>query len=204
MKKLLSIVLTAVALFALSSCHHFGKGVRGSGVRKTEKRDLAAFKSIETNGAFEIQVTSQQPASFEIEGDDNLLPLVKTEVRNGVLRIYNDESFSATKAITVRLAVPDLEAISSTGASDIQLTNVKNDQLTISWQGAGRIHAAGETKFVHKLNGRRQTRHRPTPRRTRKGFGDGRSRSRCLCQPATGRDGFRSRKGYLPRQSGRR
>ncbi len=148
-KKLLLIsILTAAALFNFSSCGNLGKGVQGSGVRKTEKRDLPAFKSIETNGAFAIRVTCQQAASFEIEGDDNLLPLVKTEVRNGVLRIYNDSSYTATQAITVRMTLPDLEAISSNGAADIQVANVKNDQLTISWQGAGRIEAAGETKFV--------------------------------------------------------
>jgi hypothetical protein len=150
MKKLLLIsILTATALFTFSACRHLGKGVQGSGVRKTEKRDLPAFKSIETNGAFAVRVTCQQAASFEIEGDDNLLPLIKTEVRNGVLRIFNDGSYTATQAIIVRMTLPDLEAISSTGAADIQVTNVKNDQLTISWQGAGRIEGAGETKFVH-------------------------------------------------------
>jgi hypothetical protein len=46
------------------------------------------------------------------------------------------------------MALPDLEAISSTGAADIHVANVKNDQLSISWQGAGRIEAAGETKSV--------------------------------------------------------
>ncbi|MGZ5481650.1 MAG: head GIN domain-containing protein [Pyrinomonadaceae bacterium] len=149
MKRLLLIsILTATALFAFSGCRHLGKGVQGSGVRKTEKRDLPAFKSIETSGAFAIRVTCQQAASFEIEGDDNLLPLVKTEVRNGVLHIFNDGSYTATQAIIVRMALPDLEAISSTGAADIQVTNVKNDQLTISWQGAGRIEATGETKFI--------------------------------------------------------
>ena len=149
MKRLILVgTLTAALISAFSACRHFGKGVQGSGVRKTEKRDLPAFKSIETNGAFAIRVTGQQPASLEIEGDDNLLPLVKTEVRNGVLRIFNDGSYSATQAITVRITLPDLEAISSTGAADIDVTNVKNNQLTISWQGAGRIEAAGETQFI--------------------------------------------------------
>jgi putative autotransporter adhesin-like protein len=149
MKKLLLIsILIAAGLTSFSACRFVGKGVQGSGVRKTEKRDLPAFKSIETNGAFAVQVSCQQAASFEIEGDDNLLPLVKTEVRNGVLRIYNDASYTATKAISVRMAIPDLEAISSTGAADIHVTNVKNNQLTISWQGAGRIEGTGETKFV--------------------------------------------------------
>ncbi len=150
MKKLLLIsILTVVVLFTFSACRHLGKGVQGSGVRKTEKRDLPAFKSIETNGAFAVRVTCQQAASFEIEGDDNILPLITTEVRGGVLKIYNHKSYNTSQAITVRMTLPDLEAISSNGAADIQVTNVKNDQLTISWQGAGRIEAAGETKFVH-------------------------------------------------------
>jgi hypothetical protein len=150
MKKLLlpSILITA-ALFTFSACRHFGKGVQGSGVRKTEKRDLSAFKSIETTGAYEVQVTCQQAASFEIEGDDNLLPLIKTEVRNGVLHIYNESSYTTTRAIVVRITVPDLDTISSTGAADIHIANVKNDQLSISSTGAGKIEAAGETKFVH-------------------------------------------------------
>ncbi|MGQ0760594.1 MAG: head GIN domain-containing protein [Acidobacteriota bacterium] len=147
-KRLLISILTAAALFALSSCRHLGKGVQGSGVRKTEKRDLPAFKSIETNGALAVRVTCQQAASFEIEGDDNILPLITTEVRGGVLKIYNHKSFNTSQAIMVRMTLPDLEAISSTGAADIEVANVKNDQLTISWQGAGRIEAGGETKFV--------------------------------------------------------
>lgn len=148
-KRLLVSILTVVVLFAFSACRHLGKGVQGSGVRKTEKRDLPAFKSIETNGAFAIRVTCQQAASFEIEGDDNILPLITTEVRGGVLKIYNHKSYNTSQAIMVRMTLPDLEAISSNGAADIQVANVKNDQLTISWQGAGRIEAAGETKFVH-------------------------------------------------------
>ena len=148
MKRILFVTTLALVMLASLSCRHLGKGVQGSGVRTTEKRDLQAFKSIETNGAFEIQVTCQQPASFEIEGDDNILPLVKTEVRNGVLRIYNHGSYTATRAISVRMSLPDLETIGSTGAADIHVTNVKNARLTISWQGAGRIEAAGETKFV--------------------------------------------------------
>ena len=149
MKKFLLLpILMTVTLCAFSACRHLGKGVQGSGVRKTEKRDLPAFKSIETNGAFAVRVTCQQAASFEIEGDDNLLPLIKTEVRNGVLHIFNNESYTTTKAIVVRIAVPDLDAISSTGAADIHVANVKNDQLTTGWQGAGRLEATGETKFV--------------------------------------------------------
>ena len=85
MKRIAIVLPLASLLLVLYGCH-IG-GVRGSGVRKTEKRDLPSFTAIETIGAFEVQVNCQKPASFEIEADDNILPLIQTEVRNGVLRV---------------------------------------------------------------------------------------------------------------------
>jgi hypothetical protein len=149
MKKLIFVTtLSAALLLVFSGCRHAGKGVQGSGVRKVEKRELGAFKSIETTGAFEILVACQQAPSFEIEGDDNLLPLVRTEVRGGVLHIFNQSNYRTAKGITVRIGVPDLEGILTTGAGDIRITNVKNDKLVVSSKGAARIEASGQTKFA--------------------------------------------------------
>ena len=146
MKRLILVgILAATLIVGFASCRHL-KGVQGSGVRKTETRSLAAFRTIETTGAFEIHVTCQQPASFEIEGDDNILPLITTEVRGDVLKIYNHQSYNTSQAIAVRISLPDLDKVSSTGAANIQIGNVKNEQLAISSTGAGNIQAAGETK----------------------------------------------------------
>jgi len=62
--KRIAIALTfgLLALFLLSGCMH---RVHGSGVRKTEKRDLPAFNAIETSGAFEVQVNCQQPPALK-------------------------------------------------------------------------------------------------------------------------------------------
>src|SRR5712692_2201500 len=110
MKKV-AIVLT----LALSSLLLFTGclGVHGSGVRKTEKRDLPAFTSIETSGAFEVEVTCQKPASFEIEADDNLLPLIETEVTGGVLRVTTTKHYSSRGGIVLRIAIPSLESVRS-------------------------------------------------------------------------------------------
>src|SRR5216117_4037518 len=98
MKKTAILLTLAISfVFVLSAC-----GVRGSGVRKTEKRELPAFTSIETTGAFEVEVTCQKPASFEIEADDNILPLIQTEVRDGVLRVTTTRSYSAPGGIRLR------------------------------------------------------------------------------------------------------
>ena len=49
MKKLLGTL--AVGLLMFAGCLHMN-GIKGSGVRKTETRDVASFKSIESDGAY--------------------------------------------------------------------------------------------------------------------------------------------------------
>src|SRR5437899_11659560 len=106
MKKIAVVSVFAGTLaLILSGCHFAGSGVRGSGVLKTEKRDFAPFKSIESDGAYEIEVNCQKPFSVEIEGDDNVLPLIKTEVRDGVLYIKSPQPYSTRQPVTLRIAV---------------------------------------------------------------------------------------------------
>lgn len=143
---LLTIALSFV--FALSAC--IG-GVRGSGVRKTEKRELTPFTAIETTGAFEVEVTCQKPASFEIETDDNILPLIQTEVRDGVLHITTTRSYSASGSILVRINTPDLARIKSTGAGKFHVSDVKNDNFEIESMGAATVTASGQSKML-KVN----------------------------------------------------
>jgi hypothetical protein len=149
MKKFVIAIVLLGFLIASSACRHLGKGgVQGSGVRKTETRDLAPFKSIQTAGSYDVSITCQQAQRFEIEGDDNILPLIKTEVRDGVLHIHTDSGYNATKAVVVRVAVPDLERFSSAGADNVQIDKLKNDKLTLSSSGAAKMKASGATKSV--------------------------------------------------------
>jgi hypothetical protein len=146
MKRTATISLFALCLLlALTACFH---GVRGSGVRKTETRDLPAFTSIETSGAFDVKVDCQKPQSFEIEADDNLLPLVQTEVRDGVLRVTTTKSYRSNGGIVLRVNVPDLARIKSTGAGKFDISNLKNDQFEIQSTGAATVVASGQSKSL--------------------------------------------------------
>jgi len=143
--KRIAIVL-ALLLLGLSGCHH--GGVRGSGVRKSEKRDLPSFTAIETSGAFEVQVNCQKPASFEIEGDDNILPLIKTEVRNGVLRVSSTKSYNTSMPISLRITVPDLTSVRSTGAGKFTIMDLQNEEFEINSTGAAMVIADGRSGSV--------------------------------------------------------
>ena len=129
----------------LTGCHH---GIQGSGVRKTEKRELASFKAIDTTGAYEVKVTCQKPVAVEIEADDNILPLIQTEVRDGVLYVTSEKSYNSRKGVTLRISVPNLERLKSTGADEFQVADLKNEKFSVNSTGASTVMASGETKTV--------------------------------------------------------
>jgi Putative auto-transporter adhesin, head GIN domain len=141
----IALTFALSVLFMLSGC--IG-GVHGSGVRKTEKRDLESFTSIETSGAFEVEVNCQKPASFEIEADDNIIPLVQTEVKGGILRVSTTKGYSSSGGLILRINVPELESLRSTGAGKFRVSDVKNDHFEIRSTGAATVVASGQTKSL--------------------------------------------------------
>ena len=142
------VVLVALLLLA-SGCHGLHTGVRGSGNIQKQKREVGSFTSITTAGAYDIEVVCQQSLSLEIEGDDNVLPLVTTEVSNNVLHVSSIRHYSVSKPITLRISVPDLEGISSSGAGKIEVSGLKNDKFVVDASGAPTLKIAGETKVLN-------------------------------------------------------
>jgi len=139
--------LLAVALLAFTGCFHMN-GIKGSGVRKTEMRDVGSFKAIESDGAYEIEVNCQKPLSVQVEGDDNILPLVKTDVRDGVLYITNPQPYHTRQAVLLRITAPNIERITSNGAGNFNVSNVKNDSFELHSTGATSFNAGGQAKSV--------------------------------------------------------
>ena len=147
MKKHLSL-LVLLALFA-AGCHHgFRSEVRGSGKRAREKRNVASFTSISAEGAFTIDVVCQKDLSLEVEGDDNVLSLVSSDVSGNVLRLKSTKNYSVDEPIVFKISVPNLEGISINGAGRIEVSAVNNDKFEIDSNGAPMITVSGTTKVI--------------------------------------------------------
>jgi len=144
--KKLGLLVVLIALGA--ACHGIHRGVLGSGKLLKEKRNVGSFNSISTEGAFDIEVVCQKPQEVEISGDDNILPLVSTEVSNNVLHIKILRNYSTSEPLTLRISAPDLVGIHSSGAGTIQVSGLKNDRFEIDVNGAPTIRASGETKAL--------------------------------------------------------
>lgn len=147
----LSFLAGVLALLVIATgCHH-GRisEVSGSGNRIVQKRDVSSFTSISTEGAFMIEVTCQKEPSLEVEGDDNVLALVKTEVSGNVLHLTNTKSYSVKEPIKIRLSVPNLDGLSVSGAGKIDIKGMDNESFEIDATGAPEILVSGNTKVIN-------------------------------------------------------
>ena len=142
------VLLTVLAMFA-GGCHgKFRSQIKGSGKRELQKREVAAFTSISSEGAFTIEVTCQKDRSLEVEGDDNVLEYVSTEVGGNTLRLKNTGNFSTTEPVKFKISVPNLEGLSVNGAGHVDVKGLNNDKFEIDTNGAATIVVSGNTKVI--------------------------------------------------------
>ena len=146
MKKLALLILFVV--FATGCIHgHFAE-ISGSGKRELQKRNVAPFTSISTEGAFTIEVTCQKDVSLEVEGDDNVLEFVTSDVSGNILRLKNSKNYSTKEPVKFKISVPNLEGLSVNGAGHIEIKNLNNDKFEIDTNGAPTVVVSGNTKVI--------------------------------------------------------
>jgi hypothetical protein len=109
---------------------------------------VAAFTSISTNGAFAIEITCQKSPSLEVEGDENVLNFVTTEVSSNTLRLENSNNYSTSEPVKIKISVPNLEGLSVNGGGHIDIKGMNNDKFEIDSNGAPTIVVEGTTKLV--------------------------------------------------------
>lgn len=143
MKKLVISAILFVALF-LAGCN--GIGVRGSGILKDDQRDIEDFESLEISGAYYVTLECGKEPSLQIIGDDNVIPLIKTEVRGSTLHIWSNKRISTKQRIKIKITTQNLDNIEASGASDIYVKNIDNDELSVEGNGAGHFRFSGKTE----------------------------------------------------------
>ncbi len=132
---------------------NFG-GEHGSGHVASENRDLSGFKSVDVGGVYQVEITAQKEFSVEVLADDNLLPLIKTEVDGSTLRINTTSRISPTNPVRIRISAPDIETLQVSGVANVTVNDLKNTSFAIDSSGASKIAVTGETaKLTVEVSG---------------------------------------------------
>jgi hypothetical protein len=134
----------SLALF-LSGC---SVGIQGSGVSKTETREVGSFESVSHDFVGEVLVRQGEDRSVVVTADDNLLPVIETAVDEGVLVIKTKESFSSSVGIRVEVTAPKLTSLTVKGVGSLQAEGLDAESLTVDLSGVGSLKASGKVKQV--------------------------------------------------------
>jgi hypothetical protein len=113
--------------------------VTGNGIVKTEEREVAGFDRISISGIGELIVEQTGEESLTIEAEENLLPLLVSEVDGDRLTmgIRRDSSIRATKPIVYRLTVKALREVGGAGTVGITATGL--DAADFAYDSSGTV-----------------------------------------------------------------
>ena len=120
-----------------------GPGERGSGNVVTETRDVSGFEAIEISYPAQVIVSQGSKESLEIEAEDNLLPNLKTQVRNGTLEVFyrreGGKHVNPTETVKITIVVKDLSDVDFSSAGELVVEKLETDTLDVSLSGAGNV-----------------------------------------------------------------
>ena len=156
---------------ALVSCTAFAQ--------EKQTRQTGDFRAIKASGAVDIILKQGSKTSVVLEGENEMLSHMRTEVQNGVLRIYRDKDSGTIRSllggkddkVVAYITTPQLTGLELSGASEVKSDAVftaenfnikasgasevtiglKAKTLNVEASGASDIHLTGqvESQQVH-------------------------------------------------------
>ena len=147
MRSLLSLlsVVAIVAACTPLSLADWGASVKGSGNKASEERSVGDFHAVASKGSVDV-VFTPGATSLRLEGDDNILELITTEVRDGVLVISSKGSFSTRTGLTAYVSAPTLDGVSIKGSGDVSGEGLRGESLEVAVYGSGDITLSGDVQ----------------------------------------------------------
>ena len=139
-------VLVVALGVSLGACNGSSiTGTPGSGNLATESRPVSGFTGVSVGGAGHLIVEQTGVESLEITAEDNLLPLIRSEVVNGtlVLGFTPGTNVQSSHQVLYRLTVRDLVGLEASGASRVEIPNLTTSHLGTVLSGASELTAGG-------------------------------------------------------------
>ncbi|WP_339840665.1 head GIN domain-containing protein [uncultured Maribacter sp.] len=143
MKKL--SVLLCAGLISLSCSAQWGRTIKGNGNNVTIERNTGNYDGVAVSGWFDVDLVSGNEGEITLQGEENLLEYIITEVKDGKLVIktkkgVNLKTSSWKSEIRITVPVESINTVSMSGSGDIVgKTTIKTDKFTTSMSGSGDI-----------------------------------------------------------------
>ncbi|MBV7538349.1 DUF2807 domain-containing protein [Duganella sp. sic0402] len=132
----------------------FGNAVQGDGKNVVENRQVAALDGLDVNGPLMVEVRVGQEAALQLEGDSNLLPLVRTDASGGTLRVWIEGNVRTSHPLRLTYTTPVLRHIAANGSGTLNVSGLNGAPLELALNGSRAVHLSGTvSRLDARLNG---------------------------------------------------
>ena len=128
----------ALAALALAGCT-----IGDDGPRTTQTRDVAAFTRIDNSDSVDVRLRVGEPQRVRVVAGEKVIDDVRTEVRDGTLRVTFDHDGFGGSDVVVDASVPELTAAEASGSGDIDVAGIDADAFELRSDGSADIALAG-------------------------------------------------------------
>jgi len=168
------LLLVALMLSSVSQAQWWGnEKVKGNGNMTTETRTTEDYDGIKCAGSMDYILVAGTEGKIKIEGEENLLKHIITEVKNGNLIVKVEKGISLrpswNKTIKITIPFKDISNVSLAGSGDLWnedvitsndfdvslagsgdvIINVQASSLESSLAGSGDLTLKGKTNYLN-------------------------------------------------------
>ena len=117
--------------------------VWGNGVVEEQSRTISPFHSIVSSGPVDVEAKQGSAFSLVVYADGNLIPYIKTEVKNNVLYVSATKNIWKARKMKVMVTMKDLQKVTLAGSGDFSCkTPFKSSDVQFVVMGSGDVEAA--------------------------------------------------------------
>ena len=120
----------------------------GSGRVSSESRPVHGWSGVALSGVGRLVVDRTGSESLTITAEDNILPLLASQVVGSFLelRLNTSRGVSATREILFQATARELDGVRISGAGEIEASGIDSSFFTVDLSGAGEIRAFGRAE----------------------------------------------------------
>lgn len=139
-------VLVSFLLVLAAGCSLFGfELIAGSGVGVVEEREVPTFQDVRLSGALDVVIQPGDVCGVMVEGDDNLVPLIITEVEGDRLRVRSQPKINMRPKLPLQVTVicPTLHSVHVSGACELVVPDLNEESFEMVVSGASEVSVSG-------------------------------------------------------------
>jgi hypothetical protein len=116
----------------------------GSGNVITEERPVSGFNRVSLEGPGHAFITQREGEALTVEADDNLMPFIRTEVRDGTLILgltdaVHNRDVRPSRSIRFHVGMDEVTALGVSDEGDLEAASIVAGEMEVVQRGVGDI-----------------------------------------------------------------